>query len=224
MAESSQNPELACLRAGGEEALAAAFSRYSDRLEKMVRFRLDQRLWGRVDPADVLQEAYLEIARRLPDYLQDPAVPVFVWLRRMTEQTLINLHRRHLGAQVRDASLEISLHRGRGSMGTSFSLAARLVADLTSPSQAAMREEMLSELREAFDDMDPIDREVLALRHFEELSNNEVAEILGLQKAAASNRYVRALSRLKSILSRMPSFREEAAIDPKETGDGGRTR
>ena len=224
MTQSSQDSELASLIAGGEQALAAAFSRYSERLEKMVRFRLDQRLWGRVDPADVLQEAYLEISRRLNEYLGDPVVPVFVWLRRMTEQMLVNLHRRHLGAQIRDASLEVSLQRGRGSIGTSFSLAARLVADLTSPSQAAMREEMLTELREAFDEMDPIDREVLALRHFEELSNNEVAEILGLQKAAASNRYVRALSRLKSILSRMPSFREEPVTDPREGGDGRRER
>ena len=222
MTQSSQDSELASLIAGGEQALAAAFSRYSERLEKMVRFRLDQRLWGRVDPGDVLQEAYLEISRRLNEYLGDPAVPVFVWLRRMTEQMLVNLHRRHLGAQIRDASLEVSLQRGRGSIGTSFSLAARLVADLTSPSQAAMREEMLIELREAFDEMDPIDREVLALRHFEELSNNEVAEILGLQKAAASNRYVRALSRLKSILSRMPSFCEEPVTDPREGGDGRR--
>jgi len=224
MTQSSQDSELASLIAGGEQALAAAFSRYSERLEKMVRFRLDQRLWGRVDPADVLQEAYMEISRRLNEYLGDPVVPVFVWLRRMTEQMLVNLHRRHLGAQIRDASLEVSLQRGRGSIGTSFSLAARLVADLTSPSQAAMREEMLNELREAFDEMDPIDREVLALRHFEELSNNEVADILGLQKAAASNRYVRALSRLKSILSRMPSFREEPVTDPREGGDGRRER
>ena len=220
MTQSSQDSELASLIAGGEQALADAFSRYSERLEKMVRFRLDQRLWGRVDPADVLQEAYLEISRRLNEYLGDPVVPVFVWLRRMTEQMLVNLHRRHLGAQIRDASLEVSLQRGRGSIGTSFSLAARLVADLTSPSQAAMREEMLTELREAFDEMDPIDREVLALRHFEELGNNEVAEVLGLQKAAASNRYVRALSRLKSILSRMPSFREEPVTDSREGGDG----
>jgi RNA polymerase sigma-70 factor (ECF subfamily) len=208
MADEGPDAELTGLETGGEEALADLFSRHEERLTRMVRFRMDHRLWGRVDPADVLQESYLEASRRLAGYLRDPAVPVFVWLRRMTEQTLLNIHRRHLGAKIRDASLEVSLHRRGGGQATSISLAARLAADWTSPSQAAMREEMLGELREAFDSMDPIDREVLALRHFEGLSNNEVAEILGLQKAAASNRYVRALKRLKTMMSRMPSYGE----------------
>ena len=202
--------ELELLKQDGEEALATLFSRHERRLERMVRFRMDQRLWRRVDPADVLQEAYMEVSRRLPDYLGNPAVPVFVWLRSMTEQVLINVHRRHLGAKIRNASLEVSLHGGPRPAATSVSLAARLVADLTSPSQAAIRDEVYVELREAFESMDPIDREVLALRHFEELGNNEVAQILGLQKAAASNRYVRALKRLKGILSKMPSFRDSA--------------
>ncbi len=206
MSEMSQNDtELESLNANGEAALATIFAHHQDRLEKMVRFRLDQRLWGRVDPADVLQEAYLDVSRRLTDFLSKPAVPVFIWLRSMTEQALVNAHRRHLGAKMRDASLDIPLHR-RGGMATSVSLAARLVADMTSPSQAVMKEEMLAELRAALDGMDSIDREVLALRHFEDPTNNEVAEILGLQKAAASNRYVRALKRLKDVLSKMPSF------------------
>lgn len=206
MSDSATEDELTLLRRDGSQALARLFESYEPRLEKMVRFRLDQRLWGRVDPADVLQEAFLQIDRRLPDYLRDPAVPVYVWMRTLTEQVLVDVHRRHLGAKARDARLDVSLHRGRGPMATSFSLAARLVADLTSPSQAAIRNEMLNELRDAFDGMDPIDREVLALRHFEDLTNNEVAAVLGLQKAAASNRYIRALKRLRMVLSKMPSF------------------
>ena len=204
MVDHEQDPGLTDLATGGEQALARLFSDCADRLTRMIQFRLDRRLWGRVDPSDVLQESYLEVSRRLADYLRDPAVPVFVWLRSMTLQVLVNVHRRHLGTKKRDASLEVSLHRGRGAMATSISLAAQLVADLTSPSQAAIREEMLHELHEAFESMDPIDREVLALRHFEDLSNNEVAEILGIQKAAASNRYVKALKRLKHILSKIP--------------------
>ncbi|HJN13350.1 MAG: sigma-70 family RNA polymerase sigma factor [Pirellulaceae bacterium] len=204
--DSEQDLEL--LRREGDQALAAIFSRYEQRLERMIRFRMNRKLWGRVDPADVLQEVYLESARRLPDYLRDEAVPVFVWLRGMTGQTLVGVHRRHLGAQLRDAGREVSSRRVGGPMATSISLAARLVADLTSPSHAAMRDEMLNELRVAFDQMDQIDREVLAMRHFEELTNNEVAEVLGLQKAASSNRYVRALKRLKIVLSNMPSFRD----------------
>lgn len=201
MPQQDEQSELASLMSGGEAAFAGLFARYEERLQKVVRFRLDQRLWGRVDPADIIQETYLETSRRLADYLRDPKVPIFVWLRSMTEQVLINVHRHHLGAKCRDARLEISLDQRDGAFVTSVSLASRLVADLTSPSQAAIRDEILQQLRQAFDSMDPIDREVLALRHFEELTNNEVAEVLGLQKSAASNRYVRALRRLKQILS-----------------------
>ncbi len=209
MVETRHNEnELQLLRTEGEQALATIFSRYEERLERMIRFRMNRKLWGRVDPSDVLQEAYFESARRLPNYLRHAAVPVFVWLHGMTGQTLVDVHRRHLGTQSRDAGREVAMRRSGGPMATSTCLAARLVADLTSPSHAAMRDEMYNELRDSLDQMDPIDREVLVLRHFEELTNKEVAEVLGLQKAAASNRYVRALKRLKSILSTTPSFRD----------------
>ncbi len=167
----------------------------------MVRFRMDHRLSGRVDPDDILQEAYLEIARRIQDYLDQPTVPIFVWMRQITWQVMVDTHRRHLVAQARNINQEASRIPGMGV--TSVSLAARLVGKLTSPSQVAIREERLARVREALDEMDEMDREVLALRHFEQLSNNEVADVLGLQKAAASNRYVRALSRLKTILDRV---------------------
>jgi RNA polymerase sigma-70 factor (ECF subfamily) len=200
--------ELARLRGGGVEEVASLFSQYEERLRKMVHYRLDRRLYGRVDAADVLQEAYLEAARRIDDYLARPDVPFFVWLRQITAQVLIDTHRRHL-AKMRSANQEVRLHRGAYVHATSFSLAAQLVGKLTSPSRAAMREEMLVQVRAALDGMDELDREVLALRHFEELTNNEVAEVLGLQKAAASNRYVRALKRLRGVLEKLPLFAEE---------------
>ncbi len=139
-------------------------------------------------------------SRRLSDYLRDPAVPVFVWLRTMTQQVLADAHRRHLGAQKRDARQDVPLNRRSGQESTSASIAARLVGSLTSPSQAAVRQDMREHLHRALDQMDALDREVLALRHFEDLTNGEVAAVLGLQKAAASNRYVRALKRLKQIM------------------------
>ena len=200
--EDRQARELEQLRAGGDEAVAALFSQYEDRLRKMVNYRLDRRLYGRVDAGDVLQEAYLEAARRLGDFLKRPTVPFFVWLRQITSQVLIDNHRRHL-AKMRNANQEVRIHRGAYVQASSLSLAAQLVGNLTSPSRVAMREELLEQLREALDGMDELDREVLALRHFEELTNNEVAEVLGLQKAAASNRYVRALKRLKGILEEL---------------------
>ena len=198
------------LRDGGEKALAELFSQHRERLKRMVGFRLDRRLWGRVDASDVLQEAYLDAVKRVHHYLDNPTMPFFVWLRLITGQRLIDVHRQHLGAQMRDADQEVSLNRGGVPHASSMCLAAHLVGHLTSPSQAAIRAETMAELQQALDGMDPMDREILALRHFEELSNNEAAEVLGLQKSAASNRYVRALRRLKETLSGIPGFFEDA--------------
>ena len=191
-------------RAGDAQALAELFGRYRSRLRRMVALRLDRRLQGRLDPSDVLQEAYLDIARRAPECADQPDLPFYLWLRFLTGQKLLELHRKHLGVQARDAGREIALHRGALPQASSVSLAARLLGRLTSPSLAAVRAEMQLKLQEALNGMDALDREVLTLRHFEELSNNETAAVLGLSKAAASNRYVRALKRLKEILSAMP--------------------
>ena len=107
---------------------------------------------------------------------------------------------------MRDAGLEVSLHRGSLPRASSLSLAELLLGRLTSRTRAAQRAELQLRLQEALNGMDPLDREVLALRHFEGLSNTEVAQVLGVQKSAASNRYVRALRRLKEVLSAMPGF------------------
>ena len=189
------------LQAGETEALAALFSAHRERLWRMVYFRLDERLAGRVDADDVLQEAYINAGEKVPSFLESRDMSFALWLRLVVGQTLIDVHRRHLGAKMRDAGREVALHGGGAPMASSASMSAHLVAELLSPSQTAMRAEAQVHLQRALDGMDPIDREVLVLRHFEELGNNEVAEILGLQKSAASNRYIRALARLKRILA-----------------------
>jgi RNA polymerase sigma-70 factor, ECF subfamily len=192
--------------AGDQDALARLFAHYRARLKRMVALRLDRRLRGRVDASDVLQEAYLDLAKRAPDFLARPTMPFFLWLRLLTGQRLLAIHRKHFKAKMRDAGQEIALQQGAMPPASSASLAARLLGRLTTPSQAAMRAELRLRLQEALNGMDDIDREVLVLRHFEELSNGETAAILGLQPAAASNRYVRALKRLRSILAGMPGF------------------
>src|SRR5439155_21592482 len=126
--------------------------------------------------------------------------------RFITAQKLLVLHRRHLGAKARDANQEVSLYRGALPGATSESLAAQLLGRLTTPSQAAVRAEPQVRLQEALNNMESIDREVLALRHFEQLTNAEAAEVLGIEESATSNRYVRALKRLKKILSTLPGF------------------
>jgi len=193
-------------KGGDQQALAALFARYRDRLRKMVRLRLDRRMAGRIDASDVLQDAYLDVARRFPEYAAAPAVPFYLWLRALAGQRLVDLHRRHLGAQMRDAGQEVSLHRGALPAASSASLAQQLLAGLTSPTQAAVRAEMQVRLQEALNSMDPIDREVVVLRHFEELTNVEAAEVLGIETSAASKRYIRAIRRLKAILDAVPGF------------------
>jgi RNA polymerase sigma-70 factor, ECF subfamily len=189
---------------GDQLALAEVFDRYRDRLRQMVRLRMDRRLQGRLDPSDVLQEAYLDFARRLPDYARDPAMPFYLWLRFLTGQRMIDLHRQHLGAQMRDAGQEVSLYRGALPQASSVSLAAQLLGRLTSASRAAIRAETQIRIQEALNSMDALDREILALRHFEQLSNDETAAVLGIKKTTASNRYIRALKRLKEILAGLP--------------------
>jgi RNA polymerase sigma-70 factor (ECF subfamily) len=206
------NPNLLLRRTltGDESALAALFDGYRERLRRMIRLRLDRRLSGRVDASDVLQEAYLDVRKRTAEYARDPAaMPFHLWLRLIAGQRLTDVHRHHLGSQMRDAGQEVSLHRGPFPQASSISLAAQLLGRMTSASKAAIRAEHKLIVQEALNGMDPIDREVLKLRHFEHLSNEETALVLGLNKSAVSNRYIRALRRLKEILSSIPGSKEQ---------------
>lgn len=208
---SENSPEEADLlqraAANDADALRELFSRYRDRLKRMVHLRLSRRLSGRVDDSDVVQEAFLDISRKLPEYAKAPEMPLFLWLRHLTGLKLTEIHRRHLGTQLRDADREVSLHRGGLPEADSVSLAAQLLGKLTTPSQAAIKAEQRIYVQEALNSMDPLDREVLALKHFEQLSTSEIAEVLGLSKAGAGSRYLRAIKRMRDILERIPGFR-----------------
>jgi RNA polymerase sigma-70 factor (ECF subfamily) len=194
--------------AGDEPALVELFDQHRDRLRHMVRLRLDRRLQGRVDPSDVLQDAYLDLAQKLPEFASKPPMPFFLWLRLVVAERLLRVHRHHLGAAMRDAGREISLQQGAMPQASSASIAAQLMGRITSASRAVVRNEMQGLLQEVLNGMDAIDREVIALRHFEELSNDEVAAVLSLSRAAASKRYVRAMLRLKAVLGKTPGLAE----------------
>jgi RNA polymerase sigma-70 factor, ECF subfamily len=194
---------------GDQAAWAQLLAPHRNRLRRMVALRLDNRLRGRIDPSDVLQEAFLQAAQALPKYLERPEQPVFHWLRWLTGMTLQLLHRRHLGVHARDAGREVQLLDRPWPEATSAALAAQLLGRDTRPSVAAIRAERQRRLQEALNGMDPLDREVLVLKHFEELTNAEVARELHLQESAASKRYIRALHRLKEILSSLPGGIEE---------------
>lgn len=200
----NENPddERRMLMEGGQTSFASLFSNYGARLERIINFRLDPRIRGRIDAADVLQEAYLEASTRLPSFLDSANVSFFVWLRQQTLQTLVDVHRRQF-RQKRDVNREIHFASTGPSDGTSVSIAQFLIGQLTSPSEVAVKAEEIQWLQEALNSMNEVDREVLALRHFEQLSNTQVAEVLGLTPTAASNRYLRAAARLGEILQRL---------------------
>ncbi len=187
-------------RSQRQQQLAHEFSLHRPRLWRIVSFRLARRLWGRVDADDILQEAFVDASSRLRHFPEDGSVSWFVWLRQIVQQTLIDVHRRHLHTLKRDVGREVPQSQPRSGGATSVSLAMWLVGNGSTPSENLIRQEMSDQLIEALETMSPIDREILALRHFEELSNNEVAQVLNINSKAASIRYVRALARLKKLL------------------------
>jgi RNA polymerase sigma-70 factor (ECF subfamily) len=191
-------------RSGDTEAVNQIFTRHRQRLRRMVEMRLDHRLQARLDASDVIQDAYVDVAGRLEEYLRDPKLPLFLWLRLVVGERLQKLHRHHLGAKMRDAGREVSLYRGALPAASSAALAAQLLGKHTSPTQAAVRAERILRLQEALNALDPLDREILSLRHFEELTAAEAGQVLGIEEAAAAKRYIRALKRLKEILAQMP--------------------
>lgn len=199
MDSTSQNELLARARQGDEHALARLFSEHQERLVRMVELRLDANLRRRLDPGDVVQEAWLEIVRRFPQWSVAANPPFHVWLRLTTAQALVQAQRRHLGARARDARLEAPTQASRASVSAA-NIAELFVASATSPSQAFQRDELRVRVTSALAELDELDREIVALRHFEGLSNNEAAAELAITPAAASKRFLRALLRLKPAL------------------------
>jgi RNA polymerase sigma-70 factor (ECF subfamily) len=211
-------PEAALLldrAAGGDaDAWGALLTRHQERLECVAAFRLDPRVRGRVDAADVIQEAFIVATARRADFFGQSVQPLFLWLRWIVGNTLLDLHRHHLGAQMRDPRREHSPAAGGGGGGgpvgdgddgnTRVALIAQLTGGLTGPATAAGRAELKARLDHALAQMDAIDREVIALRHYEQLTSAETGQVLGIQERAAAKRYLRALARLRELLADMP--------------------
>jgi len=180
------------LREGTPAALDEVFEHFRPRLRRMVELRIDARLSGRLDPSDVLQEAFLEAARRVERYVAEPLAPLYVWLRGLAWDMLVRLQRRHLGAACRSVRRELPAH-------SSVLLGRQAIASST-PSQKLIDEEIRRRVHASLESLDAIDREVLFMRHFEEMGNGEVARALGISDSAASMRYGRALYRLREVL------------------------
>jgi len=200
---SPQDEDWRSLREAGadrDRVLGALFEDHRRRLRRMVELRMDPTLRARVAASDVVQEAYVEIAARVRDHLEDPRMPFFLWLRFLTAQKLVDLYRHHVGTQKRDVRRQRTIDRASFPAASSAVMADHLVGARISPSGAAVQAEMRQQIRDGLDQMSSSDREVLVMRHYEELSNLETAEELGIETSAASKRYLRALQRLRKIL------------------------
>lgn len=206
MVERSNDPDNleARLRTGKKDALAELFMRSRERLLRMVGAILDARLRGRLDPADVVQESFLEATRRFDEYLANPDLTGYLWLRLLTAQRVQLAHRQHFGVQARDVRREVPLWHFIPPEASSLDLACCILDSCTTPRSALMQREREDYVQQALAQMDPLDREVLALRHFDQLSNSQTAHLLGIQPAAAGMRYFRALARLREILLSLP--------------------
>ncbi len=189
--------------------LATQLAEHRERLTKMVRFRMDKRIRGRIDPSDVVQEACLEAFRRFDKYREDEKMPFYVWLRFLTVQQLQIAQRKHLAFQVRSAARDVSLNGGGSPASDVGILAEALSASITSPSNALAGKELRERLVAALESLDDKDREILALRHFEQLNTIESAQVLGISESLASTRYGRALRKLMTIMKNQPGSESE---------------
>ncbi len=188
-------------RLGDQEALAELFGRYRARLKRIVGHRLDPRLATRLASSDVLQDVYLDAYKRIRHYSATRGMSFFAWLRWILNQRVTDLHRRHLVAKRRDAARVVSLERrpdpatsrGRGDES--------ILGSMSSPSAIAIRNEAFARVEWALARLEPGEQELLELRHYQEMSNNDVALKLGVSPAAASKRYIRALKRLKDMIA-----------------------
>jgi RNA polymerase sigma-70 factor (ECF subfamily) len=190
--------------AGGDaDARSRLLARHRDRLARMVACRLDRRLAPRIDPSDVVQEVLAEADRKLGRYLAERPLPFYLWLRQLAWEHLAALHRRHVRARKRSVRREdpgvLDLPEE-----SAAELAARLVTSGTSPTQAALREELRQRVRLALRALAERDREVLVLRHLEGLSVAQTAEVLGVSDGAVKVRHLRALERIRAILDDTP--------------------
>lgn len=184
-----------------EQALAKFFELVRPRLKRIVNFRLDYRLSGRVSESDIIQETYVRAAKHIDNFLTKGSLPFFVWLRMELHQMLQDTHRYHFDAGKRDARREQLFSQPGAGCQTSMAIAAHLIGRVSTPSRLVEKAEQIAMLQQTLEQLPELDREIIALRHFEELSNLETAEYLGIEPAAASKRYLRALKRLKEIMN-----------------------
>jgi RNA polymerase sigma-70 factor (ECF subfamily) len=191
---------LSQAKKGDSAAVSNLLDRHRDSLRRLIGMRLDQRIQRRIDVSDVVQEVLMEANRRLQKYLDDPVMPFHLWLRQIAHDRIIDAHRRHRTSTKRSIDREQGLGIPQGCDESSIQLAGILQdADLT-PAAESLKKEMVRRVEQAIANLDDRDSEIVVMRHYEQLSNYEIAAALGLSEPAASMRYLRAIRRLKVML------------------------
>ncbi|HEV3202751.1 MAG TPA: sigma-70 family RNA polymerase sigma factor [Gemmataceae bacterium] len=185
---------------GEANAVDQLLAHHREPMRRMIDMRVDPAIAPRVDASDIIQEVLLEASCRLQDYLKDPAMPFHLWLRHIAQDHIIDAHRRHRQAQRRSVDREQSL-KAAWSDRSSVELIGNLIDRELTPATAAMKQEMEKRFQAVLADLEDDDREIILMRHFEKLSNQEVATALGLTEAAASMRYLRAVRRLRALFT-----------------------
>jgi RNA polymerase sigma-70 factor (ECF subfamily) len=191
---------LAQAKDGDPSAVNALMDRHRNSLRQMVRMRLDKRIQNRVDVSDVVQDVLVEANRRLQTYLGDPVMPFHLWLRQIAKDRIIDAHRRHRVSARRSVDREQSMASPKGYDQSSVELAALLGDPELTPAAALMQAEMARRVEAAITELEEKDSEIIVMRHYEHLSNQEIGQVLSLSEPAASMRYLRAIRRLKQIL------------------------
>jgi len=199
--ESEKTEELlGDARDGNAEAVNKLIDRHRDAILRLVRMRLDRRIQPRVGVSDVVQDVFIEANRRLQKYLQDPIMPFHLWLRQIAKDRIIDAHRRHRVSKKRSVDREQPAHLPGDMDHSSMALANQLVDGEVTPMAAATQRELAAQVEQTIGELPEQDRDILLMRHYEFLSNQEVAEALGLSQPAASMRYLRAIRRMRELL------------------------
>jgi RNA polymerase sigma-70 factor (ECF subfamily) len=202
---------LADVGRGDSAATNRLLERHRASLRKLIQLRLDRNIARRVDASDIVQDVLLEANQRLREYMANPCMPFHLWLRHLAKDRIIDMHRRHRGAQRRSLDREQSLAGPQYGDQSSFDLASQLVASELTPAAASIRRELEVRFVAALDQLDEEDRDILLMRHFEQLGNSEAAAVLGLSAAAAGMRHLRALRKLRAVLGERPSLAGDSA-------------
>ena len=201
---------LVNVREGQQDAVEELLGRHRDSLRRMIAIRLDQRIMQRLDVSDVVQDVLIEANRRLVDYVNNPSIPFHLWIRQIAKDRIIDAHRRHRLSAKRSIDREQPMGGGQNQPDQSTMELANQFRDAAlTPAAAATQRELARHIEMAIQHLRDGDREVILMRHYEQLNNQEIAQALGLSEPAASMRYLRAVKRLREVIDSLPDLHKE---------------